>query len=135
VACPGWLYWLGDHVYESTLAINHQVNNIRRRCGLAYLPLLERLKLALPTSARYIARFEQVAARHAAAAGYDGIVCGHIHRANLCRIGDALYCNTGDWVESCSALIEDKAGQLQLQRWPHHLPLPCPATPLVADAA
>ncbi|HTV51209.1 MAG TPA: UDP-2,3-diacylglucosamine diphosphatase [Steroidobacteraceae bacterium] len=119
VACPGWLYWLGDHAYGAALALNHGINDLRRRFSAPYLPMFERLKLALPTSARYIARFEQVAAAHAAAEGYDGIVCGHIHRANLCRIGEALYCNTGDWVESCSALIEEPSGELQLRRWPH----------------
>jgi UDP-2,3-diacylglucosamine pyrophosphatase LpxH len=135
VSCPAWLYWLGDTTYESALAVNHQLNNLRRRLGWHYLPLFERLKLALPTSARYIARFEQVAARHAETHGYDGVVCGHIHRANLCRLGNVTYANTGDWVESCSALLEDPSGELRLARWPHHEGKPVAVPPLLADAA
>jgi UDP-2,3-diacylglucosamine pyrophosphatase LpxH len=118
LACPGWLYKVGDVLYEANLALNHRVNDLRRALGRPYASLAERLKLALPTSARYIARFEQSAVRYASLQGYDGIICGHIHRPNLCRMGNVLYANTGDWVESCSALIEDYRGELQLYRWP-----------------
>ena len=119
VSCPAWMYWLGDKVYESTLAVHHHLNNIRRKLGRPYLPLLEPLKLALSASARYIARFEEVAAQHARSYGFDGIICGHIHRANLVRMDGTLYCNSGDWVESCSALIEQRSGEMCLARWPH----------------
>ena len=77
-----------------------------------------RRRPGIGTSLRYIEQFEQLAAAHAARCGYDGVVCGHIHRANLRHIGATLYCNTGDWVESCSALIETARGQLELLRWP-----------------
>jgi UDP-2,3-diacylglucosamine pyrophosphatase LpxH len=116
-ACPGWLYTLGDALYEAHLALNHRVNDLRRMLGWPYRQLAKGLKLALPTSARYIARFEQSAARYASAQGYDGVICGHIHQPNIRRIGGTLYANTGDWVESCSALIEDARGQLHLYRW------------------
>jgi len=64
------------------------------------------------------------------------VVCGHIHRANLRDIGGTLYCNTGDWVESCTALMENSRGQLELLRWPDACPAPLrsAAAPL-ADAA
>jgi len=136
LGCPGWLYRLGDALYEGALAVNHCLNDLRRRLRQPYRPFTERLKLALPTSARYIERFERVAAAHAAVQGFDGVVCGHIHRANLRRIDGTIYGNTGDWVESCSALIEDERGELRLERWPHG-----PRTafrlapPLIADAA
>jgi len=132
--CPAWLYRLADYGYEATLAVNHRLNDLRRRFGRAYLPLAERLKLALPTSARYIERFERLAARHAKAQGFDGVVCGHIHRARLCDIDGAVYANTGDWVESCSALIEDRTGELQLRRWPHGEEHAWRLSPLLADA-
>jgi UDP-2,3-diacylglucosamine pyrophosphatase LpxH len=77
------------------------------------------MKLATPTSARYIDTFEQAAVRHAHSQGYDGIICGHIHRAKLCRMDGLVYANTGDWVESCSALVEERTGDLQLLRWPY----------------
>lgn len=118
VSCSPWLTRLGDALYEITVRISDRVNNLRRGLGKAYWPLAERIKLSIPTSLRYIEQYERVAADHAREQGYDGVVCGHIHRANLRHIGDTLYCNTGDWVESCSALVETAAGELELLRWP-----------------
>jgi len=136
LACPGWLYKLGDIVYETTLALNHRVNDVRLSLGRPYKSLLAHLKLALPTSARYIDKFEQSAARYASQQGFDGIICGHIHRPNLCRIGGTLYANTGDWVDSCSALIEDQRGELRLYRWPADARQSLRgAQPVLADAA
>jgi UDP-2,3-diacylglucosamine pyrophosphatase LpxH len=134
--CPRWLSRLGDVLHGVTLSVNHQVNNLRRALGRPYWPLAERLKLSIGTSLCYIEQFERLAAGHAARAGYDGVVCGHIHRANLCEIDGTLYGNTGDWVESCSALLEDSRGRLELLRWPGRRPAPlgCAAAPL-ADAA
>jgi UDP-2,3-diacylglucosamine pyrophosphatase LpxH len=136
VNCSPWLTRLGDALYEVTVRLSDGVNNLRRALGRAYWPLAERLKLSIPTSLRYIEQFERVAAGHARAQGYDGVVCGHIHRANLCHIDGTLYCNTGDWVESCSALVEAASGELKLLRWPHAAAAPRRrATGLVADAA
>ncbi len=118
MACPRWLTALGDLLHGVTLGVNHRVNNLRRALGRPYWPLTEWLKLSIGTSVRYIEQFEQLAARHAARFGYDGVVCGHIHRANLRQIGGTLYCNTGDWVESCTAVMEGPGGTLELLRWP-----------------
>lgn len=118
VTCPGWLAGLGDTLLGHTVGLSHLVNNVRRALGRPYWPLTERLKLRIGLSARYIRQFEELAAGHARAHGYDGVVCGHIHRANLCDIGGTVYANTGDWVESCSALTETEAGELRLLRWP-----------------
>jgi len=134
--CSPWLTHLGDALYYVVVALNHAANNIRRRMGKPYWPFVERLKLGVGPSLRYIERFEEVATNHARAEGYDGIVCGHIHRANLRQIDGTVYCNTGDWVESCSALIETLDGELQLLRWPNGLsPARRTTTTLVADAA
>jgi len=119
LSCPKWLETVGDAMYSFIVFLNGVLNNTRRLLGRGYWPLAERLKLGTPTSARYIERFEQAAVGHARAEGYDGIICGHIHRAKLCRYEGTLYANTGDWVESCSALVEDRSGELQLWRWPH----------------
>ena len=136
VTCAPWLEKLGDALYYGVVAANHAVNNIRRRLGKPYLPFVERIKLGIGPSVRYIERYEEAATNHARAEGYDGIVCGHIHRANLRQIDGTVYCNTGDWVESCSALIETLDGELQLLRWPNGLsPARRPTTRLVADAA
>ena len=134
--CPRWLNHLGDALLGAAIMVSHRVNNLRRTLGKPYWPLAEQLKLSIRASVRYIEQFEQLAAEHARAQGFDGVVCGHIHRANLKRIGGTLYCNTGDWVESCSALIESECGELTLVRWPHEARRAQPAEPdLVADAA
>jgi UDP-2,3-diacylglucosamine pyrophosphatase LpxH len=136
VGCSPWLTQLGDRLYELTVRVSDGVNNLRRALGKAYWPLAERLKLSIPTSVRYIEKYERVAADHARTQGYDGVVCGHIHRANLRHIEGTLYCNTGDWVESCSALIETAGGELKLLRWPHAASAPRRRTAgLIADAA
>jgi UDP-2,3-diacylglucosamine pyrophosphatase LpxH len=136
VPCAPWLNRLGEALYDASVVLSHGFNDLRRAFGRPYWPLAERLKLGIAASVRYIERFEQVAAAHARAEGYDGIVCGHIHRANLRAIDGIVYCNTGDWVESCSALIENLDGELQLLRWPNGRSL-APRVParLVADAA
>jgi UDP-2,3-diacylglucosamine pyrophosphatase LpxH len=118
-SCPGLITWLGNVLYDFTVVVNDRVNDVRRVLGRPYFPLAERLKLAVRGSVRYIELYENTAIRYAEALGYDGILCGHIHRANLRRVRNTLYCNTGDWVETCSAVIEDRSGELQLLRWSH----------------
>ena len=136
VPCPGWLNRLGDVMHGVAVMLSDRVNNLRRALRRPYWPLLERVKLSIGASVRYIEQFEQLAAHHARSAGYDGVVCGHIHRANLRHIGGTLYGNTGDWVESCTALTESAQGELELLRWPHgtRRGVRAPAR-LVADAA
>jgi UDP-2,3-diacylglucosamine pyrophosphatase LpxH len=135
LTCPRWLARLGDALHGATVGINYGINNLRRALGKPYWAMTEGVKLTIGASRRYIREFEQLAAHHAHAQGYDGVVCGHIHRANLCRIGTTLYANTGDWVESCSALIETPRGELRLLRWPLLAPGARAVTKLVADAA
>src|SRR5215469_158728 len=106
LATPRWLERLADVLHGTTVAMSYGVNNLRRALGRPYWAMTESVKLTIGASVRYIRQFEQLASQHARAQGYDGVVCGHIHRANLCRIDGTLYANTGDWVETCSALIE-----------------------------
>ena len=134
--CPGWLTRLGDALHGANVKLSHGINNLRRALGRPYWPFAERVKLSIGASVRYIERFERLAAHHARSLGYDGVVCGHIHRANLRHIEGTLYGNTGDWVESCSALIEAAGGELKLLRWPHAVAVARRrAARLVADAA
>jgi UDP-2,3-diacylglucosamine pyrophosphatase LpxH len=107
---------VGEAIYDFTIVLNDYLNDLRRLSRRSYWPLAARLKLTVQPSVRYIERFEEAAIAHAAARGFDGIICGHIHRPNLRRVGARVYCNTGDWVESCSALIEAADGGLHLWR-------------------
>ena len=85
--------------------------------GLPYWSLSSYLKAKVKDAAAFIANFEEAVARLARERGADGVVCGHIHRAEIRRIGDVLYCNDGDWVESCTALTEDWRGRLEIVHW------------------
>ena len=134
--CPAWLTHLGDFMHARTVQVSHAINNVRRALGKPYWALTEALKLGIGTSARFIEHFEQLAAGHARAHGFDGVICGHIHRANLRDIGGVTYGNTGDWVESCSALLESERGELRVLRWPALAPqAERPAAALAAGAA
>ncbi len=116
VKCSRWLAALGSGMYDVSLGLNRGVNRVRRALGFPYWSLASYLKSKVGNAMTYVRRFEEAAAHAALRRGLDGIICGHIHRpADAERCG-VRYCNTGDWVENCSALIEDWAGELQL--WP-----------------
>ena len=112
-----WLAHLGSWAYDKALAANEVLHAVRRALGLPYWSLSAWLKHAVKDAARYVCRFEDVVAHAAAARGLDGVVCGHIHQAAIRRIGDVLYLNDGDWVESCTALVEDARGHLEIVHW------------------
>ena len=76
------------------------------------------LKHQVKNAVNFIADFERALARAALERGLNGVVCGHIHKAETRDIDGILYCNDGDWVESCSALVEDFRGNLSLIEWP-----------------
>ena len=112
-----WLTFFGAWAYEAALAINTGFNLIRRKLGLPYWSLSAYLKHKVKNAVEFISNFEQAVARETEARGADGVVCGHIHHAEMKRIGGVLYCNDGDWVESCTALTEDARGTLEIVRW------------------
>jgi UDP-2,3-diacylglucosamine pyrophosphatase LpxH len=89
-----------------------------RRLFYPYWSLASYLKHKAKTAVQYIASFEQAVANAARKRGVDGVVCGHIHRPEISEIDGVQYCNDGDWVESCSALVEDMNGRLALWSWP-----------------
>ena len=112
-----WLAHLGDWAYTFALVANDVFNAVRRRFGLPYWSLSAYLKLKVKNAAAFITNFEEALARETRARGLDGVVCGHIHHAEIRTIGGVLYCNDGDWVESCTALAEDARGRLEIVRW------------------
>ncbi len=119
-----WLAHLGSWAYDKALAANEVLHAVRRAIGLPYWSLSNWLKHAVKDACEYVCRFEEVVAHAAAARGLDGVVCGHIHQAQIRRIGDVLYLNDGDWVESCTALVEDARGTLEIVRWAAPLSTP-----------
>ena len=114
---PLWVLALGDAAYNGALAANDAFNRVRRRLGYPYLSISRMLKQGFKDALLGVNRFEEVLAREARARGVDGVVCGHVHRAEIRDLDGVLYCNDGDWVESCTALVEHEDGRLALLDW------------------
>ncbi len=117
IQCAKWLAHVGDSLYETTLKLNRHLNTLRARIGLPYWSLSKYLKLKVKRAVSYVGDFEGAVAREARKRGVDGVVCGHIHHAEMRSIDGVLYCNDGDWVESLTALIEHGDGRLELVDW------------------
>ena len=112
-----WLSNLGSYLYDKLLSLNHIVNGIRRLFNRSYWSLAAYLKHKVKNAVDYIGNFEDALAHFAEERGVDGVVCGHIHHAEIRDINGILYCNDGDWVESCTSLIEYNDGQLEILHW------------------
>ncbi len=108
---------LGCRAYSLVLGLNRVVNAVRKRLGYPYWSVAAFLKHKVKNAVQYIGNFERAVACEARRRGVDGIICGHVHRPNIGDISGVLYCNSGDWVENCTALVEDPAGRLSLLRW------------------
>jgi UDP-2,3-diacylglucosamine pyrophosphatase LpxH len=114
IQCARWLAVMGDLAYEFTLKVNRWFNRIRAKCGLPYWSLSRYLKHKVKRAVSYINEFENAVAREARKRGAHGVVCGHIHHAEIREIDGILYCNDGDWVESLTALVEHFDGRLEI---------------------
>lgn len=117
VKCSPWLAHLGAGAYAVLLWLNRYVNAVRKRMGKKYWSLAAFLKHKVKNAVSYIANFEHAVAAAARKRKVDGLVCGHIHRAEMRMIDGVLYCNDGDWVESCTALVEHPDGRLEILDW------------------
>ncbi len=120
VTTARWLAHLGSVMYDFTIWLNHGFNRVRRLFGKPYWSLSAWLKHQVKNAVMFIDCFEDVLACEARERGADGIVCGHIHRATIRNLGDVTYYNTGDWVESCTALVEHVDGSMEIISWPPH---------------
>jgi UDP-2,3-diacylglucosamine pyrophosphatase LpxH len=114
IQCAKWLAYAGDIAYEFTLKVNRWFNRARARAGLPYWSLSRYLKLKVKRAVSYVGDFEAAVAREARRRGADGVVCGHIHHAEMRWVDGVLYCNDGDWVESLTALVEHADGRLEI---------------------
>jgi UDP-2,3-diacylglucosamine pyrophosphatase LpxH len=117
IQCAKWLAYVGDWLYELTLKVNRHLNRLRGRLGLEYWSLSAYLKHKVKKAVNFISDFEVAVANEAHRRGYDGVVCGHIHHAEIREVQGVLYCNDGDWVESRTALVEHMDGRLEIIHW------------------
>ena len=109
--------YLGDTAYDFLLYLNRGVNYFRRKLGFPYWSIAAYLKNKVKNAVNVISNFEKAVAHEARKRNVDGLVCGHIHHAEMRYINGVLYCNDGDWVESCTAMVERQNGILEILHW------------------
>jgi UDP-2,3-diacylglucosamine pyrophosphatase LpxH len=108
---------IGSSAYDLMTFLNRTVHKLRSLVGLQYWSFANYLKENIGQARRAIEDFEKAAVAEARQRHLDGVVCGHIHKPQLRHIGEILYCNDGDWTESCSAVVENHCGELELLDW------------------
>jgi UDP-2,3-diacylglucosamine pyrophosphatase LpxH len=112
-----WLSFLGDRAYDCILSVNNKFNWILHRFGIGYFSLSGFLKHRVKKAIDFIFQFEQNLAGYCKKRGFHGVICGHIHHAEIKEIDGVVYMNDGDWVESCSALVEHHDGHWEIITW------------------
>lgn len=112
-----WLAHLGDRAYNFMLWLNTRINKLRHLWGGQYWSLSKWAKHQVKQAVNFISEYEKVLTAEARRGGYDGVICGHIHSAAIRPLDGVLYVNTGDWVESCTAVVEEADGRLALIDW------------------
>jgi UDP-2,3-diacylglucosamine pyrophosphatase LpxH len=112
-----WLAHIGDKAYVLLLGANHWLNIGRRRMGFSYWSLSAYMKQRAKRAVEFIGRFQVALSEEARRRDLDGVVCGHIHTAEFKDMRGLIYCNDGDWVESCTALVEHESGELEILYW------------------
>jgi UDP-2,3-diacylglucosamine pyrophosphatase LpxH len=112
-----WIAHVGDWLYSALMRCNRAVNTVRAWLDLPYWSLSKHAKTRVKNAVAFIGRFEEVVAREAGTRGVDGVVCGHIHHAEMRDIGGVTYYNDGDWVEGCTALVEHFDGRMEVLHW------------------
>ena len=105
---------IGGVAYEALVSLDRRVNAIRRRLGRPHLSLSQVVKYRVKKACNFISKFESTLAEAASKDGFHGVVCGHIHKAEIREIDGVHYYNCGDWIESCSAIAEHEDGRVEL---------------------
>lgn len=114
------IVFLGDSAYTVLLEINNWYNKLRSWRGLPYWSLSKAIKANVKQGLDFIFEFKKNFVRHARSKGYDGVICGHIHTPEIENIDGMIYMNDGDWVESCTALVEHFDGRWEIVHWKEH---------------
>jgi len=109
--------WVGDQAYDLLLFLNRWYNRVRTWMGFPYWSLAGYIKSKVKGANEAVERYKLACRGKAKELGVDGVVCGHIHHPEIEQKEGILYCNDGDWIENCSALIENKQGELSLVYW------------------
>jgi UDP-2,3-diacylglucosamine pyrophosphatase LpxH len=112
-----WISFLGDRAYDIILTLNSRFNWIRHRMGFGYWSLSQYLKRRVKKAVDFIFQFERNLSHYCKKRGFDGVICGHIHHAEIKEIDGVTYMNDGDWVESCTALVEHWDGTWEIVTW------------------
>jgi UDP-2,3-diacylglucosamine pyrophosphatase LpxH len=112
-----WLAHVGDVAYTLLMNLNRHVSTVRRWFGMPYWSLSKHAKAKVKNAVNFISHFEEVVAHAAGIRGVDGVVCGHIHTAEIRDVAGVAYYNDGDWVEGCTALVEHHDGRIELLHW------------------
>jgi UDP-2,3-diacylglucosamine pyrophosphatase LpxH len=112
-----WLAYIGDYAYRAAMRFNILLNFARRKLGFGYWSLSSYLKHQVKQRVSSISNFENALADEARRHNVEGVVCGHIHHPEIREVGGIVYCNDGDWVESCTALVEHNDGRIELLYW------------------
>ncbi len=112
-----WISFLGDKAYDFVISVNTYFNRARHRLGFGYWSLSKYLKHRVKKAVDFIFKFETNLADYCKKRGFDGVICGHIHHAEIKNINGIAYMNDGDWVESCSALVEHHDGRWEIITW------------------
>ena len=117
IRCSKLVGFIGDHAYDFLLYLNRWLNYFRSKLGFPYWSIAAYIKHKVSNAIKTINNFEQAVAYEARRSEVDGLVCGHIHHAEIRDINGVLYCNDGDWVENCTAMVEHRDGSLEILHW------------------
>jgi UDP-2,3-diacylglucosamine pyrophosphatase LpxH len=112
-----WISFLGDSAYDAILSFNTKFNWFRRKLGFGYWSLSKFLKVKVKRAVDFIFKFENTLSEYCKKRKFDGVICGHIHLAEIKTINGVVYMNDGDWVESCTALVEHYDGRWEIVTW------------------
>ena len=117
IQCAKWLAMLGSITYDFLIYFNRYINFFRKKLGYEYWSLSNYLKFTVKNAVKFVSEYEKLVSNYAKQFKVEGIICGHIHHANMQSMNGIHYINDGDWVESCTALVEHFDGKLELINW------------------